>query len=163
MSKVPFVYVGIVGPDEVCAVHVLHSPAMMRMGKELTPHASARLWDHSPTGFNWGYQGSGPAQLALAILLEATGDAELAVHHHQEFKRQVVCRFPQGESWALTADQVQAWVEREEKLRPVSREGNDDSGVSLDELRAEADQFDEREKLRKKDPDLMSDPGPDGK
>jgi len=25
------------------------------------------LWNHSPDGFEWGYGGSGPAQLALAI------------------------------------------------------------------------------------------------
>ena len=27
---------------------------------------------HSPTGLEWGYHGSGPAQLALAILLAVT-------------------------------------------------------------------------------------------
>ena len=30
--------------------------------------------NHSPTGFEWGYNGSGPAQLALALLADATGD-----------------------------------------------------------------------------------------
>lgn len=25
------------------------------------------IWNHSPDGFNWGYAGSGPAQLALAL------------------------------------------------------------------------------------------------
>ena len=29
------------------------------------------LRNHSPTGFAWGYLGSGPAQLALAILADA--------------------------------------------------------------------------------------------
>lgn len=36
------------------------------------------LWNHSPTGFEFGYGGSGPAQLALAILSDCCGD-ELAV------------------------------------------------------------------------------------
>jgi hypothetical protein len=26
------------------------------------------LWNHSPTGLEWGYAGSGPAQLALALI-----------------------------------------------------------------------------------------------
>ena len=29
------------------------------------------LANHSPTGFEWGYGGSGPAQLALALLADA--------------------------------------------------------------------------------------------
>ena len=29
--------------------------------------------NHSPTGFAWGYSGSGPAQLAAAILGDGTG------------------------------------------------------------------------------------------
>src|SRR5262249_10364987 len=41
---------------------------------------------HSPTGFAWGYGGSGPAQLALALLVDATGDAETALQHYQTFK-----------------------------------------------------------------------------
>jgi len=30
------------------------------------------LFNHSPTGFEWGYGGSGPAQLALAILRQSS-------------------------------------------------------------------------------------------
>jgi Family of unknown function (DUF6166) len=30
---------------------------------------------HSPTGFSWGYEGSGPAELARNLLLHALGDA----------------------------------------------------------------------------------------
>ena len=33
-------------------------------GRALDPRFD--LWNHSPTGFEWGYGGSGPAQLALA-------------------------------------------------------------------------------------------------
>jgi hypothetical protein len=32
------------------------------------------LFNHSPTGFSWGYGGSGPAQLAVALLADALGD-----------------------------------------------------------------------------------------
>lgn len=38
---------------------------------ELKPNRSQKIINHSPDGFNWGYGGSGPAQLALAILIWA--------------------------------------------------------------------------------------------
>ena len=58
-------------------------------GKRLYPGKSQRVWNHSPDGFNWGYEGSGPAQLALAVLLEFVPQ-ERAVELHQEFKREVI-------------------------------------------------------------------------
>ena len=63
-------------------------------GKPLDPGPSQKVWNHSPTGFNWGYEGSGPAQLALAILLEVT-DKGTALQCYQEFKRQVIAKLPQ--------------------------------------------------------------------
>lgn len=59
---------------------------------------------HSPTGFEWGYHGSGPAQLALALLCDATGDVQLACRNYQEFKRQVVGSF--GDNWLLEAGYI---------------------------------------------------------
>jgi hypothetical protein len=41
---------------------------------ELGPSLAVR--NHSPTGFEWGYGGSGPAQSALAILLHILGTPE---------------------------------------------------------------------------------------
>jgi uncharacterized protein DUF6166 len=58
------------------------------------------LWNHSPTGFEFGYGGSGPAQLALAILADCCGD-ELAVTYHQAFKWAVIARIP-GPGGSLT-------------------------------------------------------------
>lgn len=45
----------------------------------LSPKRSQKVWNHSPDGFNWGYGGSGPAQLALAILLLTLEDEEQAI------------------------------------------------------------------------------------
>jgi hypothetical protein len=60
----------------------------------ISPAASLKVWNHSPTGFEFGYGGSGPAQLALAILLDfLDGDAERAVCHHQAFKWRFVARW----------------------------------------------------------------------
>lgn len=55
-------------------------------GKALSPKPSQKLFDHSPDGFQWGYGGSGPAQLALALLLDVIGDGGLSVRLHQDFK-----------------------------------------------------------------------------
>src|SRR5262245_26367929 len=42
------------------------------------------LFNHSPCGFEWGYGGSGPAQLALAILCKVMHDDERAVQLYQQ-------------------------------------------------------------------------------
>jgi hypothetical protein len=67
-------------------------------GKFLDPRPSQAAYNHSPDGFNWGYGGSGPAQLALAILMKYL-PKDLAVSHHQSFKFSVVSRFPQGKDF----------------------------------------------------------------
>jgi hypothetical protein len=67
------------------------------------------LWNHSPDGFNWGYGGSGPAQLSLAMLAHVAGDDNLAVKLHQQFKADVVCGLDH-EGWYLTLSAVRAWI-----------------------------------------------------
>lgn len=54
-------------------------------GKPLTPARSLKVRNHSPTGFNAGFGGSGPAQLALAIMLRLMSKED-ALHTYQEFK-----------------------------------------------------------------------------
>ena len=63
------------------------------------------LINHSPDGFEWGYHGSGPSQLALAILARELGDDQAAMALHQEFKARVVAMLPERE-WELTGDEV---------------------------------------------------------
>jgi len=65
-------------------------------GEPLSPTPSQKLINHSPDGFAWGYGGSGPAQLALAILLSRLTESE-AVEMYQEFKWQVVARLPRSD------------------------------------------------------------------
>lgn len=65
---------------------------------------------HSASGFQWGYGGSGPAQLALAILCDLATDVQ-AFRHHQAFKFYVIARLPQGEPWTLEAAQAEAWLD----------------------------------------------------
>ena len=51
------------------------------------------LFFHRPTEFEWGYGGSGPTQLAMAILAEYLGDDPMAVRLHQAFKWSVIAKF----------------------------------------------------------------------
>ncbi len=59
------------------------------------------LRSHSPSGFEWGYGGSGPAQLALALAADVLGDDEAALGVAQRLKFRVVGRLPEG-GWTLT-------------------------------------------------------------
>ena len=64
---------------------------------------------HSPDGFEWGYHGSGPADLALSLLGDASGDEDLAERYYQAFKREIVSELP-GEWWTLEAAYVVTWL-----------------------------------------------------
>jgi hypothetical protein len=90
------------------------------------------LWNHSPTGFEWGYGGSGPAQLALAILAnhlgvpprakpEGNAKAARAVRLHQRFKALMIANIPRDKKqWQITEDEVRHAImelENEEWVR----------------------------------------------
>jgi hypothetical protein len=72
-------------------------------GRPLNPRLD--LWNHSPTGFEWGYGGSGPAQLALAILADHLGNDEQAFNFHHRFKWAVTAELPRR-SWTLTSLEI---------------------------------------------------------
>ena len=75
----------------------------------LSPARSRTLQSHS-RAFEWGYAGSGPSQLGLAILLDYTREERLAPAHYQAFTRDVIAMF--GESWELLTDEIDAALRR---------------------------------------------------
>ncbi len=77
-------------------------------GRSLNPRPD--LWNHSPTGFEWGYAGSGPAQLALALLSDHFGDDDQALAQYHEFKHAVVAGLDKR-GWTLTSGQIQQHLE----------------------------------------------------
>ncbi len=77
-------------------------------GCVLNPEASLKVCNHSPTGFSWGYGGSGPAQLALALLMLFAG-REFAERNYMDFKWQIVAKLPQ-EDFEIPACQVEEWI-----------------------------------------------------
>lgn len=77
------------------------------------------LVNHSPTGLNWGYSGSGPAQLALAMLawhLNAdntkTGGegGMMAVQLHQHFKFDRIAKLDMDRGWTFRAFEIESWL-----------------------------------------------------
>ena len=66
------------------------------------------LRNHSPDGFEWGYAGSGPAQLALALLADCLGD-EKALLLYQDFKFAFVVGWPHH-GWQMTEDAIRKWA-----------------------------------------------------
>ena len=65
------------------------------------------LLSAGPSGFEWSYGGSGPAQLAIAILAHAYDD-EFACEYYQQFKREVESELPRN-MWTLTKQYLDAW------------------------------------------------------
>jgi len=85
---------------------------------------------HSPTGMEWGYGGSGPADLALSILTDYFGrcrsrpirgslrgigeiarlvDNAIVDKLYQQFKWDVIAGLPR-EGWRLTGEQIASWL-----------------------------------------------------
>lgn len=77
------------------------------IGTEVLPPRND-IRDHSPDGFNWGYGGSGPAQLALAILAHASGGDHVPPRLYQSFKFAVIGRLG-GDQWQLGHAEVMQW------------------------------------------------------
>ena len=65
--------------------------------------------------FEWGYGGSGPAQLAVSILADAFGD-RIATEQYESFKRDVIATLP-DHGWRLTRTEIEQIVDAAEVLK----------------------------------------------
>lgn len=81
----------------------------------LTPEPSQALRNHSPDGFEWGYGGSGPSQLALAIMLDLTGDPDKARKHYQGFKWDFLSEADKS-GFEIREDEIRQWMAARETL-----------------------------------------------
>jgi hypothetical protein len=92
------------GPGSTLVVVLGDSPN----GRKLNPRWDIR--NHSPNGFEWGYGGSGPAQLALAILCDLIGEDQATRNGlYQTFKFKVIAGL-KTDSWVLTEEEIQQAV-----------------------------------------------------
>jgi hypothetical protein len=77
---------------------------------------------HSPDGFEWGYGGSGPADLAHSILADVLGRMP-GPDLYQSFKSDFVANW--SNAWSITEAEIQNWL-----LQPVERsDGGDDDAM----------------------------------
>jgi hypothetical protein len=88
------------GNPQVMRVEEGHGPTHLLMRQDLR--------NHSPDGPNWGYGGSGPAQLALALLADVAPDF-VAERLYQRFKFEVVAGLGH-DAWTLEQPFVYGWV-----------------------------------------------------
>lgn len=79
-------------------------------GELLDPAESQKLKNHSPDGFMWGYYGSGPAQLALAICLKLF-PAHRALHLYQAVKAQFVSQWQYTGDFEAEIEPIREWCE----------------------------------------------------
>lgn len=63
---------------------------------------------HSPTGYSWGYGGSGPADMSLSILTDLIG-REDANKYYQDFKWAYVSTW--GDKWIVSGDEILRWID----------------------------------------------------
>ena len=73
-------------------------------GKPLPPRYDLRTL--SKSGFEWTYEGAGPAQLALALLADHLSDDAAALRHYERFMREVVAVL--DNAWRLTGADIDA-------------------------------------------------------
>jgi len=98
---------------EYVGMRVDGTPVVLNLTEHerLTPDRSLELVRHSPGGFDWGYVGSGPAQLACALLLDYYDDKSVAHQHYIQFRNavvsQLVCEGP-ADCWHLTGEDIKA-------------------------------------------------------
>ncbi|WP_008524593.1 DUF6166 domain-containing protein [Halorhabdus tiamatea] len=94
--------------------------------ERLSPDRSLSLVRHSPVGFDWGYVGSGPAQLACALLLDYTDNETVAQQHYIQFRdavvSQLVCDGP-ADCWHLTGEDIEAALAEFEEYRALTPDG----------------------------------------
>ncbi|MCW9027176.1 MAG: DUF6166 domain-containing protein, partial [Thiovulaceae bacterium] len=66
------------------------------------------LKEHSPLGFEWGYNGSGPKQLALAIMAKFSTE-DTVLKYYKEFAESFIYTIEDNE-WELEDSLVLEWM-----------------------------------------------------
>lgn len=74
------------------------------------------LCNHSPTGFAWGYSGSGPAQLAFALAMHRLQDWSRAQRIYQLLKSEMVANLPFGQDWSFSLSHLDEGIRQASAL-----------------------------------------------
>ena len=100
------------------------------------PEALKHRARHSPTGMEWGYAGSGPADLALSLLWDYAG-RQAADQHYQQFKHQVIASLDQKTDWEIEAAFIEGWLTGQGGDPEPYREDPDPANMTNDDFYAE--------------------------
>lgn len=65
------------------------------------------LRNYSGSDFEWGYDGGGPRQLALAIVADHFADEQAALQHHEKLLLNVLVGL-RDDQWSLTTGEVES-------------------------------------------------------
>lgn len=97
------------GADQVPDIHLARIPGTERNAGGAIADIPQRFVYHSPDGFEWGYGGSGPADLALNILGLFVPAPE-AWRLHEHYKWDVIARLGREGPHTVEAADVRAWI-----------------------------------------------------
>jgi uncharacterized protein YihD (DUF1040 family) len=99
--------------------HPAHGFLMVTIERDGKPTGSlCHYVRHSPTGFECGYHGSGPADLARCILIDHLDRHSLAEResvipgvdrHYQDFKAEIVAELDR-KGFELPAEKIDEWL-----------------------------------------------------
>ncbi len=110
------VYSGLsAGADSVVTVQDSSLPKDKQEPQPLLPDASRRVKDCCER-FQWGESGSGALQLAIALLLDVSGDVDTALQWHEHFADTYVRRLPPA--WTVPELDIALWLHCFENARP---------------------------------------------
>lgn len=114
MEDITVTYIGWLDP---------RGESVVKVCKDSDPERDLPLYlnevNHSPTGFAWGYGGSGPAQLAYAILRNYLGEHNIARSKtiakalYQRFKWDVIAPLKWEERFTVCHPTIDKWLSRE--------------------------------------------------
>ena len=95
-------YVGKRNSREAAEVYV------WERGKQWPLPLATSVRNFGDCGFEWGYLGRGPAQLAVALLLHALGNARYAESAYLDYLAEHVRDWPR-EGWKVSQSDIRAW------------------------------------------------------
>lgn len=95
-----------------------------REGNKKFMNVPQTIVQHSPTGLEWGYAGSGPADFALNVLYMFTKDKQFADRWHQDFKFAFIAKLPR-EGGEIKGEDISKWI----ASKPKIGEGNKGAAV----------------------------------
>ena len=74
--------------------------------------APSKILHPSDATAEWGYFGSGPSQLSLAILFDATQDKDNSLKYYHDFKFEFIASAPYDLGFTILESQVHEWLQR---------------------------------------------------